>query len=166
MRKAQTLVTLILLLTCSITIQANGYGKLTTELYLDWETVAAPQISPDGNQIVYTRRYADKLNDKFESDIWIVNTDGSKNRFLVKGSAPQWSPDCKRLAYIAQSQPAGAQIFVKWMDTGEETQLTRVERGANGIQWSPDGKRIAFTMNVPSQQKFNVRIPGRPAGAK
>jgi dipeptidyl aminopeptidase/acylaminoacyl peptidase len=166
MRKAQALVTLILLLTCSVTIQANGYGKLTTELYLDWETVAAPQISPDGNQIVYTRRYADKLNDKFESDVWIVNADGSKNRFLVKGSAPQWSPDGKRLAYIAQGQPAGAQIFVKWMDTGEETQLTRVERGAGGIQWSPDGKRIAFTMNVPSQQKFNVRIPGRPAGAK
>ena len=166
MRKAQALVTLILLLACSISIQANGYGKLTTELYLDWETIAAPQISPDGNQIVYTRRYADKLNDKFESDIWIVNADGSKNRFLVKGSAPQWSPDGKRLAYIAQGQPAGAQIFVKWMDTGEETQLTRVERGANGIQWSPDGKRIAFTMNVPAQQKFTVRIPGRPAGAK
>jgi dipeptidyl aminopeptidase/acylaminoacyl peptidase len=52
------------------------------------------------------------------------------------------------------------------METGEETQLTRLERGPSNIQWSPDGKRIAFTMAVPTSQKFTVRMPSRPAGAK
>jgi dipeptidyl aminopeptidase/acylaminoacyl peptidase len=52
------------------------------------------------------------------------------------------------------------------METGEETQLTRLERGPSNIQWSPDGKRIAFTMAVPASQKFTVRMPSRPAGAK
>ncbi|MBI3654643.1 MAG: S9 family peptidase [Acidobacteria bacterium] len=145
---------------------ANGKDRLTVDLWMDWEFVASPQISPDGNQIVYTRRWADKINDKYESDVWIMNADGSKNRFLVKGSAPQWSADGKRLAYIAPGQPQGAQLFVKWMDTGEETQLTRVERGISGFQWSPDGRRIAFNMNVPSPQKFKVAMPPRPAGAK
>ena len=29
---------------------------LTVNHYLDWEQVADPQIAPDGQQIVYTRR--------------------------------------------------------------------------------------------------------------
>jgi len=147
-------------------VSANGKGKLTLDLLLDWESVAAPQISPDGSQIVYTRRWTDKVNDKFESDVWIMNSDGSKNRFLVKGSSPEWSPDGKRIAYMAAGQPSGNQIWVKWMDTAEETQLTRLERGASNLAWSPDGKRIAFTMNVPSKPAFTVRLPARPAGAK
>jgi len=39
---------------------------LTVDHYLDWEQVADPQLSPDGAQIVYTRRYVNKLEDKFE----------------------------------------------------------------------------------------------------
>src|SRR5262249_60600583 len=60
----------------------------------------------------------------------------------------------------------GQHIFEQGMEREEEPNLTGVNRGANGIKWSPDGKPLAFTMNVPSQQKFTVRIPGRPAGAK
>ncbi len=158
---------LVLLLTLVIHAFANGNNKLTVEQYLDWEFVAAPQISPDGSQIVYTRRWTDKLNDKYESDIWMVNADGSRNRFLVKGAAAQWSPDGKRIAYIAAGQPAGAQVFVKWLDSGAETQLTRLERSPGNLTWSPDGKRIAFTMAMPaSQQKFAIKMPPRPNGAK
>src|ERR687884_2145418 len=104
---------------------AQSRDKLTLDLYLDWESVAGPQLSPDGSQVVFTRRWTDKVNDKYESDVWIMNADGSRQRFLVKGSSPQWSPDGRRIAYIAQGQPAGAQLFVKWLDSGEETQLTR-----------------------------------------
>jgi len=37
---------------------------LTVNHYLDWEQVADPQISPDGQQIVYTRRWVNRLEDK------------------------------------------------------------------------------------------------------
>ena len=59
---------------------------LTVEHYLDWEQVADPQLSPDGMRVVYTRRYVNKIEDKWESALWIMSADGSKNRFLVKGS--------------------------------------------------------------------------------
>src|SRR5436305_306748 len=65
---------------------------LTVNHYLDWEQVADPQISPDGAQIVYTRRWVNKVEDKWESALWIMNADGSHNRFLVKGSDARWSP--------------------------------------------------------------------------
>src|ERR1041384_5345763 len=100
MRKAKLLASLFLILSMAgwfiPTTRANGKDKLSLDLFLDWEYVAAPQLSPDGSQIIYTRRWTDKINDKFESEVWIMNADGSKNRFLVKGNAPQWSPDGKR----------------------------------------------------------------------
>jgi dipeptidyl aminopeptidase/acylaminoacyl peptidase len=166
MRHRNIFTSLALVIVLSVSAWANGRGKLTLELYLDWEYVSSPQISPDGSQIVYARRWTDKVNDKFDSDIWVMNSDGTKNRFIVKGSSPQWSPDGKRIAYLASGQPTGTQIFVKWMETGEETQLTRVERSPSNVEWSPDGKRLAFNMSMPSKPAFTIKMPAKPAGAK
>ncbi len=140
--------------------------RLSIEQFLDWEYVASPQISPDARQIVYTKHWPDKINDKYEDEIWIMDGDGGHNRFLVKGSQATWAPDSKRLAYVAQGQPAGAQIFVKWIDLPGETQLTRLDRGPSSLAWAPDGKHIAFTMNVPGTTDVMIRMPARPQGAK
>lgn len=140
--------------------------RLAVEQFLDWEYVASPQISPDGKLIVYTKHWPDKINDKYEDEIWIMDADGGHNRFLVKGSQANWAPDGKRLAYVAPGQPSGAQIFVKWIDLPGETQLTRLERSPSNLAWAPDGRHIAFTMNVPGSPNLTVKMPPRPQGAK
>jgi dipeptidyl aminopeptidase/acylaminoacyl peptidase len=165
MQRRNAFPALLLVLVLAHAAAAEG-NRLTVDLFLDWEWVAAPQISPDGSHIVYTRRWTDKMNDKYETDIWIMNADGSRKRFLVRGSQPVWSSDGRRLAYIAPGQPTGSQIFVKWMDTGEETQLTRLERSPSNLRWSPDGRRIAFNMLVPSRPVMTVKMPQKPEGAK
>ncbi|HEX8281862.1 MAG TPA: S9 family peptidase [Pyrinomonadaceae bacterium] len=147
-------------------VQARQKDRLTVDLFLDWEMVAAPRISPDGKQIVYTRRWADKVNDKYEDEVWIMDFDGGRNRFLVKGSQAAWSPDSRRIAYVAQGQPAGAQVFVRWIDAPGETQLTRLERAPSNLAWSPDGQHLAFNMLVPGNPGLSVKMPSRPAGAK
>jgi dipeptidyl aminopeptidase/acylaminoacyl peptidase len=73
---------------------------LTVSHYLDWEQVADPQISPNGSQILYTRRWVNKIEDRWDSGLWIMNVDGSRNRFLVKGSNARWSPDGTRIGQI------------------------------------------------------------------
>src|SRR5258708_4059978 len=96
-----------------VALRAQEIGSetlLTTEHWLDWERVSDAQISPDGSRIVYTRQHVNKLEDKWESDLWIVNADGSQHRFLVKGGAARWSPDGKRLLYQGEGEPKGA----KW----------------------------------------------------
>ena len=139
---------------------------LTLEMYLDLESVSNPQISPDGARIVYTRGWVDKMNDRRESSIWIMNADGSKNHFLVDGSGPLWSPDGTRISYTASGEPEGSQIFVRWMDDeGATTQITRLEKGPGGITWSPDGQSISFSMNVDGEPAWSVNPPGRPDGA-
>ncbi len=141
--------------------------KLTLDMYMDMETVAEPQISPDGRQIVYARGWIDKVNDRHKTALWILNADGSRMRFLVEGSSPRWSPDGTRIAYLADGEPKGTQIFVKWMDAeGPGTQVTHVEKTPGGIQWTPDGNAIAFTMLVPKKETWNIRMPAHPEGAK
>ncbi len=145
---------------------ARQKDRLTVDLFLDWEMVAAPRVSPDGKQIVYTRRWTDKVNDKYEDEVWIMDADGGRNRFLVKGSQAAWSPDSRRIAYVAPGQPAGAQVFVSWIDAPGETQLTRLERSPSNLTWSPDGRHLAFNMLVPGNPGLSVKMPARPAGAK
>ena len=86
---------------------ATKTDRLTLDLYLDMETVSEPQLSPDGSRIIYTRGWIDKLDDKRESALWIMNVDGSRNRFLAKGSGARWSPSGDRIAYTAQGEPKG-----------------------------------------------------------
>ncbi len=145
---------------------AQQSDKLTVDLFLDWEYVSNPKVSPDGKQIVYTRRMTDKINDKYSNEVWILNADGSRNRFLVKGSSPEWSPDGVRLAYIAKGELKGSQIFVRWMDSGESTQLTNLENSPSNIQWSPDARKIAFNMYDNGGKSWKVKMPRKPKGAK
>jgi dipeptidyl aminopeptidase/acylaminoacyl peptidase len=139
---------------------------LQVEDYLNYETVADPQVSPDGAQIVYTRRWVNQNDDKMESSLWVMNADGSKNRFLTKGSDAKWSPDGTRIAYLADGEPKGPQVFVRWMTENAATQITQVQHPPSNLRWSPDGKQIALTMLVPKESKWDIPLPKPPEGAK
>ena len=142
-------------------------NRIALEQYLDWEDVQAPQLSPDGSQVLFTRRWIDKMNDRWESSVWLMNADGSHARSLVQGSDAQWSPDGKRIAYVAKGEPTGQQVFVRWMDAeGATTQISHLTEAPSGIQWSPDGKLIAFMMNVPVTTTWRIAMPTPPKGAK
>ena len=135
--------------------------------WLEAERVRDARISPDGREIVYTRRYIDKINDRFESSLWIMDSDGERERFLMKGSNPRWSPDGSRLLFTGPDKNGKPQIFVRWMDDeGAVSQVTNVTVTPASPTWSPDGKHIAFVAIVPAENKWNVSIPSPPEGAK
>jgi len=140
---------------------------LTVDHYFDLEAVSNPQVSPDGSQIVYARRWVNKLEEKYESTLWIMRADGSHNRMLTKGSNPQWSPDGTRLAYLADGEPKGAQIYVRWAegDPGP-TQVTHLTEAPADIRWSPDGKSIGFTAFVAKPAVWAIDMPKAPDSAK
>ena len=146
---------------------ARPQNRIALEQYLDWEDVQAPQLSRDGSQILFTRRWVDKMNDKWESSIWLMNADGTHQRALVQGSDVHWSPDGKRIAYVGKGEPNGSQIFVRWMDAeGAATQISHLTDAPSSIEWSPDGKSLAFTMNVPVKDTWRIPMPTPPKGAK
>lgn len=163
-----TVASLAVALLVPVHVEAQAdIQTIDLEMYLELESVSNPQISPDGTRIVYTRGWVDKMNDSRESSVWIMNADGSRNRFLVDGSGPIWSPDGTRIAYTARGEPSGSQIFVRWMDDeGATSQVTRLTKSPSGIRWSPDGEHLSFSMNVDGEPAFTVSPPGRPDGAE
>jgi dipeptidyl aminopeptidase/acylaminoacyl peptidase len=141
--------------------------RLTTEHYMDLERVNDAQIAPDGSRVIYTRQHVNVLEDKWDSELWIVNADGSQNRFFVKGSGARWSPDGKRVLYLAEGEPKGAQVFVRWVDVdGPATPVTHAVEAPRGPRWSPDGKSIAFSMFVADKTGLKIDMPAEPKGAK
>ncbi|MGH7754545.1 MAG: DPP IV N-terminal domain-containing protein, partial [Gemmatimonadales bacterium] len=140
---------------------------LTVNHYLDWEQVSDPQLSPDGSQIIYTRRWVNRIEDRWESALWIMQADGSRNRFLTKGSDARWSPDGARIAYRADGEPKGSQIFVRWMDAeGATSQITRVTESPANLRWAPDGRSVSFAMLVRKDDPWKISMPGQPEGAR
>jgi dipeptidyl aminopeptidase/acylaminoacyl peptidase len=147
--------------------ESRSATLLTTEHYLDWERVSDAQIAPDGSRVIYTRQHVNTLEDKWESELWIVNADGSQNRFFAKGSAARWSPDGKRIVYLAEGEPKGTQLFVRWVDAaGPPTPITHVTELPRNARWSPDSKSVAFSMFVPQKSKLKIDMPEEPKGAK
>ena len=164
---AAAMALLVWPLTGSAAQETRSDTLLTVQHYLDMEAVADPQISPDGSQIVYTRRWVNTMEDRWESALWVMNADGSKNRFLVDGSNARWSPDGTRILYLAQGDPKGSQIFVRWMDAeGATSQITRLTESPRNPKWSPDGRSIAFAGIVEDRPKWAIDLPSAPEGAK
>ena len=141
--------------------------RLSLNDYMDWEDVSAPSLSPDGKQVIYTRTWTDRINDKRETSLWLMNSDGTRGRFLTKGSDAKWSPDGSRIAYVLPGEPGGAQIWVRYMDAeGSTTQITRLSETPADIEWSPDGKTIAFGMLSRGSDSWKIAMPTAPRGAK
>ncbi|MEL6415766.1 MAG: S9 family peptidase, partial [Pseudomonadota bacterium] len=82
---------------------ADDSRKFTAERVFDIEYASDPQISPNGETIVYVRRSMDKLTDRDRGDLWTIDVKSGAHRPLITGGAsagaPRWSPDGTKLIY-------------------------------------------------------------------
>jgi dipeptidyl aminopeptidase/acylaminoacyl peptidase len=134
------------------------------------EVATDPQVSPNGEKVVYVRRSNDIMTDSTRSNIWIADTNGGKHRPLLSSKksfySPRWSPDGTRLAYISNAH-GKPQLYVRWMDTGQTALISNIQSSPSSLTWAPDGQTLAFTMSVDAVEKpFSVKMPKKPKGAK
>ncbi len=163
----------LLLAACALAAPAPAAAPprvLDKATFFQMESVAGPQISPDGSRVVFARGFVDVNRDQNQSNLWLVEWSGDRLRQLSDGAwrdtGPAWSPDGKRLAFVS-NRSGSNQVHVMWVDTRETLQLTRVEHEPANLRWSPDGKQVAFTMRLPDEKPvLPVKLPKTPKGAQ
>lgn len=133
------------------------------------EYAADPQISPDGKTIVYARRSMDRLRDRPTGTLWTIDVASGTHRPLLQDetvtSGPRFSPDSKRLVYLASTQGKPS-LRVLYRDTGRSVGLAQFDRPPGAPVWSPDGSQIAFSMFVPATPPSFAEPIQPPKGAE
>lgn len=147
---------------------ADDSRKFTAERVFDIEYASDPQISPDGETIVYVRRSMDKMTDRDRGDLWTIDVKSGAHRPLITGGAsagaPRWSPDGNQLIYTTATD-GKPDLRLYYFDSDRSVSLGQFSAGPGNATWSPDGKTIAFTMFTPGATPSFAKPPAAPEGA-
>lgn len=129
-------------------------GTNETQLTRTPEEEGNVQWSPDGKQIVFSR-FADGT-----SRIFAIGLDGKSEHEIgsVPGRGPTFSPDGKRLVYMAGGSWTFTRLMVSAADGSNAQQINDGTSIAWNNHWSPDGNRIAFTGRKNPKSELAVFI--------
>lgn len=152
--KTINLKTLALLLTVALPASAQQKQPISHDALWRMPRVGAPALSPDGQWAVFSVLEPAYKSADNVSDLWIVKTDGSapaRRLTSSKGgeSGVAWSPDGKRIAFVAKREgDEFNQIYLLDVSGGEAVRFSNVATGARAPRWRPDGNALLFTSSV------------------
>jgi TolB protein len=72
----------------------------------------------------------------------LVERGGGVTRLAPRAEAPAWSPDGRRLAYVAPGPGGQTDVHVVDADGTHRGRLTRTAANEVAVDWSPDGRRL------------------------
>ena len=129
--------------------ESRGRHPLTVEDLWAMDRVGSPAVSPDGSLAAFPVTRYSKDENKGNSDLWLVPTDGSEApRRLTwnegRDSSPVFSPDGHWLAFVSKRGEGPSQLYRLPLGGGEAEPLTELPMGVRNPKWFPDGRRIAF----------------------
>ncbi len=117
-----------------------------------FKRLADPQISPDGQWVVYATGTVDMDANRVVYNLWLASTEkpGLRQQLTAAKKSdrhPRWSPDGKSILFES-TRSGTSQLWLIDVSGGEARQLTKISTGASTALWSRDGKQIAFVSAV------------------
>jgi dipeptidyl aminopeptidase/acylaminoacyl peptidase len=116
-------------------------------------SVSDPQLSPDGEFVVYVVSRIDLDENKSASRIHGVPFAGGDSAPLTRAgrsaSQPRFSPDGSQLAFLSSGEGDKTQIWLLPRAGGEARVLSRLPAGVSSFAWAPDGSALAVVSMDP-----------------
>ena len=137
-------------------------GKMTPEALLAFGRLSDPQISPDGERILYGVSYNSLEENRSCRNIFVINVDGSgKKQLTFSGksiSNARWIEGGKGIAYIMGGRIYTAKVTGLKGDNasarlGKAVKVSEVARGISEFKLSPDESKVMFVSTVPGPVK-------------
>jgi dipeptidyl aminopeptidase/acylaminoacyl peptidase len=110
--------------------------------------VGDPQISPDGDRVLFARKTINDKN-KYVTHLCTVDLEGRLTQWTqgeASASGGRWAPDGSAIAFVVKREGVGPQVYVLPTNGGEARKVTDLPEGSFGeLRWSPDARHLAFT---------------------
>lgn len=146
----------ILFLFSLVFAEGNEKRKIKADDLFNFKRLSQFDFSPDGKWITYVVTVVDKKENRSNSDIWMLPSQGGTPVRLTnheKGdSSPAWSPDGKYIAFLS-SRKEKNQVWLFNTIGGEPNQLTEMNNGVSSFVWSPDSDKLTFIAKDPEPEK-------------
>ncbi|HLW09701.1 MAG TPA: S9 family peptidase [Fermentimonas sp.] len=126
-------------------------GIITPEVLYSFGRIGEVQVSPDKSRFVYQITYVSVEQNKTNSELFVMNSDGSGKKQLTvtnnRESNPRWINNGKKIAFLG-NETGSTQIWSMNPDGGGMTQISKVEGDISGFSISPDGEKVLFIKDV------------------
>jgi dipeptidyl aminopeptidase/acylaminoacyl peptidase len=125
----------------------------TAEDLVMLDRVSDPQLSPDGQVLVYTVRETDWAANRGRTGLWrlALGTPGSQPERLTaigsNASSPRWSADGKSLFFLS-NRGGDNQVWRLGTGPGDAQQVTKLPLEVQNFAVAPDGRRLAVALSV------------------
>ena len=136
--------------------------RMTPEALWAMGRIGSVAVSPDEKQIAYTVSYYSVPQNKSNSEVFVMNADGSDNTQITHDAwqegQPTWFKDGKKLAFLC-NESGSSQVWEMNPDGTERRQLTDYEGDIEGFSFSPDEKRLLFIAQVKTVPSTQDKYP-------
>lgn len=124
--------------------------------------INAPQVSPDGNWVIFQQSIPIFEENRMNSEIMAVSINGTKitniSNHPKSDHSAVFSPDGKKLAFIS-NRNGSQQIYIMDFPNGKPRKVTNIPTGTANLLWSPDGQYLLWTSDVKIDQTPSEKYP-------
>ena len=136
--------------------------RMTPEALWAMGRIGSVAPSPDGKQIAYAVTYYSVPQNKSNSELFVMNADGSANTQIthsaLRENQPAWIKGGQKLAYLS-TESGSSQVWEMNPDGSGKQQLTNYDGDIEGFSFSPDGKKLLFIAQVKTVQSTKDKYP-------
>ena len=136
--------------------------RLTPEALWAMGRIGSVAPSPDAGRVAYTVSYYSVAQNKSNTELFMMNADGSDNTQLTRTAwnkgQPAWIKGGTKLAYLS-SESGSSQVWEMNVDGTARHRLTDYDGDIEGFAFSPDGRRLLFIAQVKTVSSVKDKYP-------